>query len=212
MTDDRPGLLTEREQNVLTGQWSSESDDTVSRDELLDHLSNCIPAVLADLELLYLCLTEEELRRIFTGRGDGRAVSIRATAQYVIALMYYGLVLTGDDVEYRVTSAIKQAEADCGMHATVELNILTEPFLPPDQRLAALKDDGFTRVSFEAFDRLFYDERVSAEELAVAASAIDEEGLTAENIRKMREAATHFERVPTPIVTSVQTVPDDGDN
>lgn len=203
MTDDRVGLFTEREREVMLGQQSSVADHAVSREEVVERLYDRIPAVVADLELVYLCLTDAELRRVFEECDDGRGASVRAAAQYVVALMYYGLALTGDDVEYRVASAIRQAEADRGMHASVELDVVTEPFLPPEQRIAALEEDGFARVSFEAFDQLFYDERVSADELAAVISAIDEE-VAAEEIRKEREMMADFERVPTPVVTSVE--------
>lgn len=210
VTDDWPGLLTECEREMMAGQQSSVADQVVSRDELVERLYNQIPAVLADLELLYLCLTDEELRRVFEEHDDGQGASMRSTAQYVVALMYYGLALTGDDVEYRLASAIQQAEADRGMHASVEVDVVTEPFLPPAQRIAALKEDGFARVSFEAFDRLFYDERVSADEFAAVVSAIDEE-ITVEEIRKERDLMPDFERIPTPVVTSVETESSNGD-
>lgn len=211
MTGERPGLLTEHEQAMMAGEEPSPTDDVVSREDLIEQLHRRVSATIADFEMLYLTLTDEELRSIFEGRDEGDGGSIRATAQYVLALMYYGLALTGDDVEYRFASAIRQAEADRGMHATVELDVVTEPFLPPDQRIAALLGDSGGRVSLEAFDRLFYDERVSAEELAAVVSAIEDEEVTPEAIRQGREGAMHFERAPATVVTNVETVTNDGE-
>lgn len=207
VTGERLGLLTEHEQAMMTGEEPSVADDAVSREDLIEQLHRRVSATIADFELLYLTLTDEELRSIFEGCDGGRGASMRASAQYVLALMYYGLSLTGDDVEYRVGSAIRQAEADQGMHASVELDVVTEPFLPPAQRIAALQQDEGEggQVSFEAFDRLFYDERVSAEELAAVVSVIEGEEVTSELIRQARDEVMHFERPPTAVVTSVET-------
>lgn len=204
MTDEQVGLLTKRERAVLAGEQSSIEGEAVSRDDIIEGLHRDFAAAVADFELLYLCLTDEELRSIFGGRDESRGASMRAAAQYVLALMYYGLAVTGDDVEYRVASAIRQAEADRGMHATVELDVVTEPFLPPEQRIAALQEDGFGRVSFEAFDRLLYDERVSDEELAAVVAAIEDEGVTPETIRQERDGVMHLERPPTAVITNVE--------
>lgn len=211
MTDKQVGMLTERERAVLVGEQSSTGSEAMSRDDPIEGLRREFAATVADFELLYLTLTDEELQSVFEGHDEGDGVSIRATAQYVLALMYYGLALTGDDVEYRFANAIRQAEADRGMHATVELDVVTEPFLSPDQRIAALLGDGGGRVSLEAFDRLFYDERVSAEELAAVVSAIEDEEVTPEAIRQGREGAMHFERAPATVVTNVEIVTTDKD-
>ncbi len=205
MTDELSGLLTESERAVLTGQQSAVDGDAVSRSEVIERLCDRMSATMGDFELLYLTLTDEELRTVFEGSDEGSPASARAAAQYVLALLYYGLVETGDDVEYRLASAIRQAEADRGMHAAVEIDVVTEPFLPPEQRVAALREDGFGRVSFEAFDRLFYDERLPAEEFATLLSTELGMDVTADTIRQDRDAAMNFERVPTPIVTSVET-------
>jgi hypothetical protein len=202
MADDSLGLLTERERAVLAGEQSSAVG---SRADVIEGLCREFAAAVADFELLYLGLTDEELRSVFGERGEGHEASMRAAAQYVLALMYYGLSVTGDDVEYRLASAIRQAEADRGMHATVELDVVTEPFLPPGKRITALQEDGFGRVSFEAFDRLFYDERVSDEEFAAVVSAIEDQEVAPKTIRQERGGVMHFERPPTAVITRVET-------
>ena len=204
MTDELSGLLTQSERAVLTGQQSAGDGDAVSRSEVIERLCGRVSATMSDFELLYLTLTDEELRTVFEGADEGSRASVRAAAQYVLALLYYGLVETGDDVEYRLASAVRQAEADRGMHAAVEIDVVTEPFLPPEQRVAAIREDGFGRVSFEAFDRLFYDERLPAEELATVLSMELGMDVTPDTIREGRDEAMNFERVPTPVITSVE--------
>lgn len=210
MSESQQALLSTSEREQLHDEISG-SNTELDRDELTEQLSERLRVTLADIKTLYLALTDTELQRIFAG-CDGDHPSIRATAQYTMALLYYGLTVTGDDIEYRLASAIQQAEADQGQHAKVEIDVVTEPFLPPEQRITALQEDGFERVSFEAFDRLFYDDRIPAEEFATVVSTLLDMDITPEVIRQEREGMKGLERLSTPVLTSVEAKTNNDDD
>lgn len=197
---DRNGLLTNREREILAGEAAGSDDQ---RSEIVRRLRERLPTTLTDIEILYLYLDDDEFGELFDKDEEIRE-RMRSLAQYAFAFLYYGLQLNGDDIEYRLSSAIKQAEAAHERNAIVTLNIVTEPFLPPEQRLEALKQDGFNRVSIGAFEHLFYDERVSPESLAEALSISGIEETTPEDLKTEREAAEALLRPPTAVVTNVQ--------
>jgi len=152
MSQSHPsGLLTDHEREILTGDHP---DADTQRDGVLEAVSTRLPDALVDLMSLYLYLDDDELETVMTG-GAESSRSFRAPAQYAYAALYTGLQLTGDDPEHRLVSAIKQAEAAHQRHAQVDLSITTEPFLPPEDRLAALERGDGDRVSIEALEHLF---------------------------------------------------------
>lgn len=193
-------LLSESERAELT---DPENQSETTRDELLDQLRDRLWGVFEDIELLYMTLTEDELRELFGG-SDGTQGSIRARSQHALAFLYYGLQLTDDDIAHRITSAIEEAEAANDRDATVTLDIVTQPFLPPEQQIQALKDGNYDQVSAEALDRLWYDERVPPADVVDAFAALGEEELTVEDVAAEREGAAMLERMPAPVITDVE--------
>lgn len=193
-------LLSESERTELT---DPENQSETTREELIDRLGDRLWGVFDDIELLYMTLTEDELQELFGG-SDSTQGSIRARSQHLFAFLYYGLQLTDDAVAHRITSAIEEAEAANDREARVTLDIVTQPFLPPEQQIQALKDGNHEQVSAEALDRLWYDERVSPADVVDAFAALGEEELTVEDVMAEREGAAMFERMPAPVITDVE--------
>jgi len=180
-----------------------DSQYDVSREELVDQLADRLWGIFSDIELLYMTFTDAELQSVFNDseRRDG---AIRAPVQHVLAFLYLGLQLTDDDVTHRLTSAITEAEAANDRDATVLLDIVTQPFLPPKQRIQALKNGNAEQVSIGALDRLWYDDQVPPEDVVAAFTALYDEELTVEDVETEREGAAMFERMPAPVVTNVE--------
>lgn len=195
-------LLSEDERKSLA---DPETQDDEARSALVDHITDRLWRLFDDIELLYMVLSDDELREIFAG-PDERQGSVRARAQHVLAFFYYGLQLTDDDVVYRITSAIEEAEAANDRDATVTLDIVTQPFLPPEQQIQALKNGDYDQVSVDALDRLWYDERVPPADVVDAFAALGEDELTVEDVMAEREGAAMLERMPAPVITDVEVV------
>jgi|AntDeeMetagen681_2_1112603.scaffolds.fasta_scaffold03925_4 hypothetical protein len=201
MSQSHPsGLLTDHEREILTGDHP---DADTQRDGVLEAVSTRLPDALVDLMSLYLYLDDDELETVMTG-GAESSRSFRAPAQYAYAALYTGLQLTGDDPEHRLVSAIKQAEAAHQRHAQVDLSITTEPFLPPEDRLAALERGDGDRVSIEALEHLFFDSTTSANDFADALSEFNGEEVSPETIRAERQGAAALARPPVAVLTDVE--------
>jgi hypothetical protein len=196
------GLVAAEEADLLS---DPEIQDGDARSALVSSITDRLWRTSDDIELLYMILSDDELREIFAG-SDERQASVRARAQHVLAFLYYGLQLADDDVVYRITSAIKEAEAANDRDATVTLDIVTQPFLPPEQQIQALKDGDYDQVSVDALDRLWYDERVPPANIADAFAALGEDELTVEDVMAEREGAAMLERMPAPVITDVEVV------
>jgi len=199
MSKQPSGLLTDTERDILTGEHP---DADAQRDSILETVSLRLPDALADLMYLYLYLDDDELETVMTG-GQESGRSLSTPVQYAFAALYTSLQLTVDDPEHRLVSAIKQAEAAHQRHAKVDLSITTEPFLPPDKRLAALKRGDGDRVSIEALEHLFFDDTTSAEAFADALSAFNGEDISPDTIRAEREGAAQLARPPVAVITDV---------
>ena len=201
MSEHHPsGLLTDTEREVLTGEHP---DTETQRERVLEAVSTRLPDALADLMHLYLYLDDDELETVMTGGAESER-SLRAPAQYAHAALYTTLQLTGDDPEHRLVSAIKQAEAAHQRHAQVDLSIKTEPFLSPEDRLAALKRGDSDRVSIEALEHLFFDDTTSADAFADALSVFNGEEVSPETIRVEREGASELARPPVAVLTDIE--------
>ena len=194
-----PGLLTDTEREILTGKHP---EANTQRDSVLEAVSTRLPDALVDLMYLYLYLDDNELETAMIG-GEESDQSLRAPAQYAYAALYTVLQLTGDDPEHRLVSAIKQAEASHQRHARVDLSITTEPFLPPEERLAALKRRDNDRVSIEALEHLFFDDTTSADAFADALSVFNGEEISPETIRVEREGTAELARPPVAVLTDL---------
>ena len=194
------GLLGETEREALT---DPEGEVPHTRDELIDKVAHRLWETFGDIELLYMILTEDEFRSAFADTADTRRC-VRSRAHHVLAFLYYGLQLTGDDVTYRVASAIETAEAANDRDATVTLDIVTQPFLPPDQQIEALKNGAYEQVTAAALDQLWYDEQVPPADVVDAFAALDETELTVEDVVAERKWTELVERMPTPVITDVE--------
>lgn len=194
------GLLSENERELLT---DPEKQPDGKRNELIDQLGDRLLETFGDLELLYMILTEDEFHTVFGGSDDSQN-AIRAQANHVFTFLYYGLQQTGDDVRFRIASAIEAAEAANDRDATVTLDVTTQPFLPPAQQVEALKSGALEQVSPQALDRLWYDDQVSPAGVVDVYAALGEPGLTVEDIVAAREETEMIERMPAPVITDVE--------
>jgi len=202
MSDQIPSkdaLLNEHERDLLT---NPDCQSNKTRDELVNKLQDRFQRTLNDIKILYMTLTEDEVEQLF-GVSDGTRDTIRANAQHMWAFLYYGLQKTDDDISHRITSAIKEAEAANDRDATVTLDIVTQPFLPPEQLIQTLEDGNFDQVSAEMLDRFWYDDRFSKADVVDVAAALGETELTADDVATAREKAADFERIPSTVVTNV---------
>jgi len=203
MSDQIPteeALLDKQERELLI-KPDCQSEKT--RDDLVSQLQDRFQRTLNDIKILYMTLTEDEVERLF-GVSEGTHGTIRANAQHILAFLYYGLQLTDDDINHRIASAIKQAEAANDRDATVTLDIVTQPFLPPEQLIQTLEDGNFDQVSAEMFDRLWYDDRFSKADVVDVAAALGETELTADDVATAREKTAKFERIPSTVITNVE--------
>ena len=154
--------------------------------------------VLQHIMHLYLYLDDDELSNLFTD-NEG----IQMASQYALAFLYLGLKESDAKATYKITSTIKQAEATNQNHAVVDLDITTEPFLPPKRRLEALEQDDLGRISLEALEDLIMSNEIEAE--AVVEALPDEESADdLEDIIQGREDAEAFERLPVSVVSNAE--------
>jgi len=203
MSDQIPteeALLDKQERELLT-KPDCQSEKT--RDELVSQLQDRFRRTLNDIKILYMTLTDDEIKQLF-GESDGTQGAIRANGQHVWAFLYYGLQLTDDDINHRIASAIKQAEAANDRDAAVTLDIVTQPFMPPEQFMQTLEGENSDPVSAEMFDRLWYDDRFSKSDVVDIAAAVGERGLTTDDVATAREKAANFERIPSTVITNVE--------
>jgi len=196
----RERLLSEGERELLS---NSDVQSNKTRDELLTELKYRVWNTFNDIELLYMTLTTDEIEELF-GKSDSTYDSTRAHAQHVFAFLYYGLKQTDDNISHRIASAIKEAEAADDCDATVTLDIVTQPFLPPEQLIQVLEDGNFDQVSIGALNRMWHDERFSPVDVVDVFSALGETELTVEDVKEERERTARFERIPSTVITDVE--------
>lgn len=203
------GLLSEFDQALLADPDRRESD---ARDELVGNLYSRLYETFSELEFLYMVLTDDELQRVFTG-PEAMQSSLRSRCQHTLAFLYTGLQSAGDDVTYRLQSAIEDAEAARDHNASVTIDIVTQPLLPPEDVVQALKDGHHDRVSAAEVERVWYDDSIPPADVVAAFTALGVEDLTVEDVRAERAGTAGIERMPAPVVvnveTAVESTPDD---
>lgn len=200
------GLLSETEEELL---FETDANLESERAALIPKLGERVQHVFDDLVSLYMVLSDDEFQEIFSGPED-REAAIRGSVQHVLAFLYYGLTINGDNVEYRISEAIIEAEAALGADASVNLTITRQPFLPPERQLSALQDD-LHNISPRAFDHLLHEDEIPATKLGAVLSEIGFE-LTPTDIKEFRAAAPHIRRMPAPTLISISEEPDKDDN
>jgi hypothetical protein len=119
------------------------------------------------------------------------------------------MLQTNRQPEAHIERALRHAYAAINQHASAHLDVVTEPFLPPEKRLEAFETDGLDRVSVDALERLYYDESVPPE----AFEGVDngfELLPSAEEIRQTRADVADVERVPLSVVLDIDITTTDG--
>jgi hypothetical protein len=121
------------------------------------------------------------------------------------------MLQTNRQPEAHIERALKHAYAGIDQHASTQFDVVTEPFLPPKQRLEAVATDSLSRVSIDALERLYYDESVPPEAFKDVSDG-SELLPSAEEIEQIRADVADLERVPMSVVLDVDVTTADGSN
>jgi hypothetical protein len=190
------GLLTSAERDILLDETESEAARNVVRERAQER----VRATLRDLEALYRGLRDEDIAAMFDDKSERPAQVLFHNA---LVFLFYSMIQTNQQLEPCIERAVQHAYAATDHHASIQFDIVTEPFLPPQRRLDAVSTEGFNRVSLDAFERLFYDDSVPPEAFDDVAS---ENSIvpSADEVRQIREETAHLERVPLSFVLDVE--------
>jgi hypothetical protein len=190
------GILTSTEREMLLDQYESAATRNAVRERARERMG----AALRDLEALYCGLRDDDIEAIF---GDETQTCAEVLFHNSLVLLFYSMIRTNQRLEHRIERAIQHAYATTDQHASTRLDIVTEPFLPPQQRLEAVATDGLDRVSLDALEHLFYDDSVPPEafdDVDSGQSIVP----SADEIRQIREETATLERVPLSVVLDVE--------
>lgn len=211
MTDTQPGpesdsggFLTDEMTAYLTGELASQEQESV-RANLFESLHK----TFAELREIWHYLSDEDLDQFFRAADEAETRNIRGSTEAIISLLYLGGQFGGDDLSYRIESAISAAEAAQGRRANVHLDIRTSEMLTPSETIEQLEQDNEMAVSYAEWEQLWMAEEISVDRIAEVEAKSDPEN-TAEELaaalREERAATTHIARIPTPTVTDIERV------
>jgi hypothetical protein len=196
------GLLTPTERERLQDLETSQK----KRNELRERACNRLEATLVDLQVLYPMLRDSDIESVFTGGEDRDLADIRVATQDALALFVQGMLHNDDDLEWRLSEAIRNATLDYGEDISVELEIRRGPFPPVEHCLQRFDNEGMTPENLALFDRLLFRSEAEPEQLAAAAEHLGIEA-TPDMVRD-ELGQTTFERFPQTVIVSVDVEPD----
>jgi hypothetical protein len=200
------GILTPTDRQFLCGELAD--DEGISAARRYQRIRSRLAAAMVDVEALYCGLRDEDIQAVFDDESEGVAAAPFHTA---LVFLFYSMLQTNRQPEIYIERALRHAYAAMDQHASTRVDIVTEPFLPPQQRLAAVAADGISRVSMDALERLYYDESLPPEAFENVGEG-HELLPSAEEIRQMRADVTPLERVPLSVVLDVDVNPLDEEN
>lgn len=200
------GMLTHTERQFLFGELSTEEDN--SPEDMYQKIRKRLEVSLIDFKALYCGLRDEDIQAVF---NDETGQVTAAPFHDILVLLFYSMLQTDRQPEAHIERALKHAYAATNEHASTQLEVVTEPFLPPVRRLEAVAEDGLSRVSVDALERLYYDESVPPEAFEDVGGGSDLLP-SAEEIHQTRVDVADLERVPLSVVLDVNVTNTDASN
>jgi hypothetical protein len=192
------GLLTPTERERLQDSETSRR----KRDELRERACDRLEATLEDIRALYPTLRDSDIESVFTEGEDRDLSGIRVATRDALALFVHGMLHNDDDVEWRLSEAIRNATLDYGEDVSVELEIRRGPFPSIEHCLQRFDREGMTPENLALFERLLFRSAAAPEQLAAAAESL---GIEATPTMVQDELdRTTFERFPQTAVVSVE--------
>ncbi|WP_157969452.1 hypothetical protein [Haloplanus rubicundus] len=156
--------------------------------------------------MLYPTLRDSDIESVFTEGEDRDLADIRVATQDALALFVHGMLHNGDDLEWRLSEAIRNATLDYGEDVSVELEIRRGPFPTVERCLQRFDREGMTPENLALFDRLLFCSEADPGQLAAAAESLGIEA-TPDMVQGELERTT-FERLPQTAIVSVDVEPD----
>jgi hypothetical protein len=146
-------------------------------------------------------MSDADVERVFDTSDDNAKSAIRSGTEALIALLYLGGIVGGDDMGYRFRSGIARAEAARGNHAEVDFDVRTAKLRSPQETMAKLEAGKDKEVSYPEIERLWMTDDVSADRVAKWEAQLTENRTVeaaAEDLRTEREALSAMVRYPIP--------------
>lgn len=178
MEPENAGFLSNDVKAYLIGERESDATEDVRAE-----LQASLYGALRDFRLLWHYLSDADLERIFADPDNEAKRAIGGGTDAIVALLYLGGLVGGDDMHYRFRAGIARAEAARNNRAEVDLDIRTSEMLSPEEAIAKLeagKDDAVTDYEM---DRLRLTDDVSVDRLAMQENRFSN-GLTLEEVAK----------------------------
>jgi hypothetical protein len=200
MTDSTAprGLLTPTDRDRLQDIETAENE----RNELRERACERLKATLEDLRVLYPTLRDSDIESVFTGGKDHDLSDIRIATQDALALFVQGMLHNDDDLEWRLSEAIRNATLDYGADVSVELEIRRGPFPTVEHCLQRFDQEGMTPENLALFERLLFRSAAAPEQLTAAAESLGIEATP--DMVQDELGRTTFERFPQTAVVSVE--------
>lgn len=204
MTDSTAprGLLTPTERDRLQDIETADYE----RNKLRERACERLEATLEDIRVLYPTLRDSDIESVFTEGKNRDLGDIRAATQDALALFVQGMLHNGDNLEWRLSDAIRNATLDYGEDVSVELEIRRGPFPTVEHCLQRFNREGMTPENLALFDRLLFRSEGDPEQLAAAAEQLGIEA-TPDMVRAEIEQ-TILERFPQTAIVSIDVEPD----
>ncbi|WP_436903532.1 hypothetical protein [Halovenus halobia] len=200
------GMLSHTERQFLFGELSTEEDNLP--EDLYQQIRKRLEISLIDFKALYCGLRDEDIQAVF---DDETGQVTAAPFHDILVLLFYSMLQTDRQPEAHIERALKHAYAAINKHASTQLDVVTEPFLPPERRLEAFAEDGLSRVSMDALEQLYYDELVPPEAFEDVGDG-SELLPSAEEIQQVRADVAGLERVPLSVVLDANITAIDASN
>jgi hypothetical protein len=196
------GILSPATRRALLAEGEEIASDTEQKHDIREQ----VQTALADFELLYYTASDDILASVF---GEGNEVASHCYGG--LRLLCYLLSNATDAPDAHLAQALTQAYAAMDQHATVYIDVTTEPFLPPEKRLQRIANGGVDAVAYEAFEQLLYNDYVEAESVVAALEDTIFE-VSVDEIKEMREIAAGCERTPFSAVIDVNVTEEEVDD
>lgn len=193
---DSDGFLSDEAKRYLTGD--EEIDET---EDVRAELQSSLYGALRDFRLLWHYMSDADLERAFDNPGDKAQRAIGGGTDAIVALLYLGGTIAGDNMPYRIRAGIARAEAARGNRSEVDLAVRTSKMLSPQEAFEGLEAGREDEVTVYEHECLRLDDDISVDRLAMRETRFNH-GLSleevAEAIQRDRDAFAAMVRYLTP--------------
>jgi hypothetical protein len=181
--------------------YLTEEGEPDAIEDVRSELQSSLYGALRDFRLLWHYMSDADVERAFANPDDDAQRAIGGGTDAIVALLYLGGLISGDDMPYRIRAGIARAEAARGNRAEVALDVRTSEMLSPRETVEKLEAGKAEEVTYYESERLWLDDEISVDRLAMRETQFDA-GLTleevAEAIQQERDAFAPMVRYLTP--------------